>query len=45
MEDRVGDVDVVLDEVPFGQAHLGKEDLLEVGDLDLAAGDEHARQL
>ena len=45
VEDRVGDVDVVLDEVAFGQAHLGEKDLLEIGDLDLAACDEHAKQL
>ena len=45
VKDRLGNVDVVLDEVAFGQAHLGKEDLLEIGDLDLAAGDEHAGPL
>ncbi|TMF63913.1 MAG: hypothetical protein E6I14_04445 [Chloroflexi bacterium] len=45
MQDSVGDVDVVLDEIALGQAHLGEEDLVEIGDLDLAACDEHARQL
>jgi hypothetical protein len=45
VEDRVRNIDVVLDEVAFGQAHLGKEDLLGIGDLDLAAGDKHAGQL
>ena len=45
VEDSVGDVDVVLDEVALRQAHLGEEDLVEIGDLDLTAGDKHAWQL
>ena len=45
VEHGIGNVDVVLDQIAFRQAHLWEEDLLEIGDLDLAAGNEHAGQL
>ena len=45
MQHGIGDVDVILNEIALGQPHLREEDLLDVGDLDLAAGNEHAGQL
>src|SRR6476620_1327088 len=35
------DVEVVLDEVPFRQPALRKEELLRAGDLDLVTADSH----
>ena len=41
VQDGAGDVDVVLDEVAFGDARLREEDLVRVRDVDLTAADEH----
>ena len=43
VEHRVGDVDVVLHEIAFGQAALREEDLLRVCHVDLAPSDQHVR--
>ena len=39
---RLGDAGVVVDELPLGEAGLGKEDLVQVGDRQLAVADAHS---
>jgi hypothetical protein len=44
VEDAVGDVDVVGDEIALRQPGLGEEHLVRVRDGDLAAADPHPRK-
>ena len=38
------EVDVVVDEVTLGEPALGKEDLVELGELDVVAADSHGAE-
>ena len=45
IEDAVGDVEVVGDQVALGQPRLGEENLVRVRDRDFTAADTHGRSI